>query len=742
MRKKLLFMFLICAVAMSLGWFIYITLSYPFTGIVLEKNDDDEWVIEEFDSVGVDVGLKLNDIILEIDNLNPNEFFTVQKFHSLEQFNQVLVLRNNERIEINKQHSPVLSIFEIFILLSSLLCLLFIYILFNKTTPSKSIKYLMMVHFVFFIIFITAGASSRSDIFATIIILIVVPLSPIVFLNFLYEFLREKGGITFTTKFFKYIYFFLIAVLIFPQLIYFLDHPRIYDFFAIFRTIVVILFLLGIILNIAFVTYIHLKYRKLKLYTSTIIRSVLFSLLLSFAPICILTIIPELLIETYLLDIKYSIWFMLFFPFSFTYLIISKQIYDLNVITRRVLFITIFSLLPSIFIISLIIYIFIPEVSLMQLPAAVLILSLILFVTLFSTRYIINKFEKWIYPKRHSLKTNLNHIIEKLGAITNFHEFKSIILPEIIKLYKVHGAAIILIYKNNYESISEGTIDIKEVKNLLKFPKNLEEHPFYTSYLINQHNKYSSYLVLTKKINNTMLGLEEKQWLLLISSYLKICLENIYYLRKLRFELQEKERFRIATDLHDSTMQDLFFLKRRLGKVVENESINLEEIKEMDNILDYIDIINLNLRQGCFELYPYTIQDMGLKQAIHKLIEQLQSTHDLEISFISVNEVENYSVRQKRQLFRIIQELLDNTIKHACASSVNISFNIKNNILQLTYEDDGVGFNTKIISEGLYKPTDSGLDQVRYRVLDLNGKFKIISSTQSGVQIKMMFPIG
>ncbi|NBI30645.1 sensor histidine kinase [Chengkuizengella marina] len=738
MKKKLSITLLICLITIAQAWFIYITFSYPYAGAFLDKNEADQWVIESFDSIGIDLGLEVDDIILEVDHFNADQHFTIQKFRSLEHFQHAVVLRNGKIIEITTENSAALSVFEVVILLTSIPCLLFVYLLNVYMPQSKSAIYLSVVHFHFFIAFSSVGASNRGDILAKIIVYTLVASAPIFFLHFLYELLKEKGDITKSTQVFKYFYLSIIFF-VFIQLLYFTNLPQLFNFHTLNRNIVMCLFLIGIILNFIFLTYTYFKYKKS--YSSTIIKVISISLLVSFGPVCLFSFIPELLTGQLWIDTKYTLWFIMFLPFSFTYLIISNQVYDLNIITRRVMFIICYSFLPSIVILTIYIFLIKPGISFKQLIVTLLTTSLILFITLSSTRYMVNRFEKWIHPKRHTLKKSLNQIVEKLGTITNFHEFRSIILPEIIQLYKVHGAAIILIYKNNYESISEGKIDVKEVKNLLESPKDLEEHLFYTSYEINRHTEYTSYLVLTKKINNTVLGLEEKQWLILICSYLKICLENIYYLRKLRFELQEKERFRIATDLHDSTMQDLFYLKRRLGAVKHNESVNEEEKKEIANLLDYIDIINLSLRQGCFELYPYTIQDMGLNQAIHKLIDQLHLTHDLEINFKEINEIENYSMDEKRQLFRIIQELVNNTIKHAQATKVNVTTKIIEGMLHLIYEDDGVGFDVKHRSKYSSERSESGLGQIRYRVIDLNGKLKIKSNVSKGVQIHMMFPM-
>ncbi|MDG0812868.1 histidine kinase [Cohnella rhizosphaerae] len=231
------------------------------------------------------------------------------------------------------------------------------------------------------------------------------------------------------------------------------------------------------------------------------------------------------------------------------------------------------------------------------------------------------------------------------------------ILVDILESLNVSGGAVIFKHNNSTEIISVGEIDHSQIE--IQVSSNSQYDSDLLLFELTRNQDYASYLVLTQKKTNTQLGNEELQWLNLIISYLSVSLENLYlirkmserlehlasqvpseetandiaWFRKLMFELQEKERFRIATDLHDTTMQDLFFLKRKLAALLDKYADDWQDSEQAKSLLDYIDIINMNLRQSCFELHPYLLQELGLVRTIDKLIELEQTTLPFEIEF-------------------------------------------------------------------------------------------------------------
>jgi two-component system sensor histidine kinase ComP len=214
------------------------------------------------------------------------------------------------------------------------------------------------------------------------------------------------------------------------------------------------------------------------------------------------------------------------------------------------------------------------------------------------------------------------------------------------------------------------------------------------------------------------------------------------WFRKVMFELQEKERYRIATDLHDTTMQDLFFLKRKLTAWYEQQAPYGEGDHTINSVLEYIDVINMNLRQSCFELNPYLLQEAGLVGTVEKLVEMEKTTVLFAIDFqaVGISEIE-CDLDTKRHLFRIVQELLNNAKKHSQASLVSLQLTADHSSLVLSYEDDGTGFEVERIEVRDIAGTRIGMEQMKSRILSLNGYFDLATGEGRGLKFKATLPL-
>jgi signal transduction histidine kinase len=135
-------------------------------------------------------------------------------------------------------------------------------------------------------------------------------------------------------------------------------------------------------------------------------------------------------------------------------------------------------------------------------------------------------------------------------------------------------------------------------------------------------------------------------------------------------------------------------------------------------------------------LMPKAISDFGLKDAVLSLVDNLQLSHDLKINAY-LNIQNRFTPKIETNLFRIIQEALNNIIKHAKAKSIFIHLLDKDGNLSLTIEDDGIGFaqNTSSYKEGI------GLKNIENRTYYLNGKCTIESKPGKGTLILIEIPV-
>ncbi|OPB94832.1 ATP-binding protein [Elizabethkingia ursingii] len=199
-------------------------------------------------------------------------------------------------------------------------------------------------------------------------------------------------------------------------------------------------------------------------------------------------------------------------------------------------------------------------------------------------------------------------------------------------------------------------------------------------------------------------------------------------------EGQEQERGRLARDLHDGLGGLLSGTKHQLSYLDPHQSENIEEgisksIKQIDGAVE-------ELRRVAHNLMPDLLVKYGLEVAIQEFASRISnSALDIHTEFINYGN----SLSEEKQLiiYRIIQELVNNAIKHAEASEIIIQISQEENVLNLTVEDNGKGFDYK----GLNVKKTAGFHNIESRVQFLKGTMNIISELNIGTSIELQIPI-
>jgi signal transduction histidine kinase len=188
-------------------------------------------------------------------------------------------------------------------------------------------------------------------------------------------------------------------------------------------------------------------------------------------------------------------------------------------------------------------------------------------------------------------------------------------------------------------------------------------------------------------------------------------------------EGQQKEQQRIAADLHDSIGSQLGLIGLQLRNLAIPDKGLLQPIEEMVNTaLADVRGISHRLHKGLF-------RGSNLDTAIQQIVVTISQSANVTINYQSHGLEDNPSEEAGREFFRIIQELLSNTIKHAEASEVNIDINyFKGEYCNLMFTDDGKGFDTSEKQHGL------GLSSIQDRVDTLNGKLYVSSTVSKGTE--------
>jgi PAS domain S-box-containing protein len=197
-------------------------------------------------------------------------------------------------------------------------------------------------------------------------------------------------------------------------------------------------------------------------------------------------------------------------------------------------------------------------------------------------------------------------------------------------------------------------------------------------------------------------------------------------------DTQEQERSEIGKELHDNVNQVLTTTKLYLDLALTNEELKDELISKSNK--NIVSVIN-EIRQLSRSLMDPSIGDLGLIDTINDLIDNINLTRKLHVHMTVESRIENQlNQNQKLTVFRIIQEALNNAIRHAKASSVSITFKIKKKIAEVVIEDNGIGFQPGLIKRG------AGLKNIQNRIYLINGTQEIYSAPGKGCKIIIKFP--
>jgi signal transduction histidine kinase len=184
---------------------------------------------------------------------------------------------------------------------------------------------------------------------------------------------------------------------------------------------------------------------------------------------------------------------------------------------------------------------------------------------------------------------------------------------------------------------------------------------------------------------------------------------------------QDEERKRVARDLHDDLGGTLTVLKMNLFNAI-NESSTISQKQSLNEVIGQLDDSVAKVRQIANNMMPEMLLKLGLEAAIKDLCTYY-SSDDLHINLDYMDVSESLQEQEKLTIYRIIQELLTNTVKHARARQVLIQCSQMEQTVFLTYEDDGIGLQQKDKSgsQGL------GLENIKARIGYLKGHFEVVS---------------
>lgn len=203
-----------------------------------------------------------------------------------------------------------------------------------------------------------------------------------------------------------------------------------------------------------------------------------------------------------------------------------------------------------------------------------------------------------------------------------------------------------------------------------------------------------------------------------------------------RHEIVKQERQRIARELHDSVSQQLFAMTMLLSALQEsNAEMPAPTRKQLQQVSQMVHSAQAEMRALLLHLRPITLENHSLAQGIQRLFAELdtkvQTNFETRLAEVPLpKEVENH-------LFRIVQELLSNALRHAQATLIECELLKENKMAILRFIDNGIGFDVETARHS----SGYGLTNVTERVQQMGGFIKIISIPGQGTVIEITIPL-
>lgn len=215
-------------------------------------------------------------------------------------------------------------------------------------------------------------------------------------------------------------------------------------------------------------------------------------------------------------------------------------------------------------------------------------------------------------------------------------------------------------------------------------------------------------------------------------------LKNEYQNDLLRSNIrsQEEERKRIAHDLHDELGAVLSIMRMNIVLLEQQETVQGRLLAGLQNIRSLSETAIANIRAISHRLMPPQLEAFGLIKTLESLVEQINATGNIKIELLASVSLQDAPWPVNLGLYRIIMELVHNTIKHAEANMAKIDISLQAQVIHCTYQDDGKGLLKHHEHNGL------GHAGIEARVNSLNGIFEMRNNTLGGFYACIKIPVG
>ncbi|MBP3041267.1 hypothetical protein J9303_17520 [Bacillaceae bacterium Marseille-Q3522] len=739
-------------------YFSYILIKYPLVGIET-KTVNNQWFVDTIYEKGwaANQPIEIGDEIILVNGKTPDKHLQIHYFHLVDLAETITIRnQNSETKEFAITYQHLTNQFFYYLILPgifTIINLLFSIFLYQKKKNDPSAKVLIYFLLSLGICYLSASVSAKGELIGRIVNTVTLPGSLLLLIHFLKSYFSRfhQLFINLRTLVILYIIYGLFLIVELAGIFIIKDtNLSTIDLLYFILLLIILLFLLG-----------RFYWKNRNSDVNAVLKILLFSMLLAFAPFVFLYVVPELIFHTRLLSAESTAVFLIVIPVSFVYLQLSDKLFDINFILGRLRY---YGLLSLFF--SLIITGFLAVINKTELLSVTNFLSFLLLFAcsvlfLFLKEFLDYKMRHHLFSPRGKFQNSLNKYFQKAkeetkvaSLITNLkNEIRDVLTikeVEYLKFSKLPDSADWVVENNDIASPFIANLEM--IKWERYHAGALVEMPEGFAIVVGEEANWKSVIVCGVKRSKVKLNMDERIWLETITYFSSIILENFQliedllqklesykaepaqypnWLSKLLFSISEKERLNLAADLHDSVLQDQIQLMRDV-EILKEAKNNQSDKKHLQEIIEKIlDNIHL-LRETCNDLRPPLLSETGIIQSIKLLFDQTK----LRANFLLHQEIDNtISILDQDvelAIYRVIQELFHNAMKHSQATEVWLALKQRDQLLQIQYKDNGVGMDPEKLGNSFQT---MGLWGMKERIRNIGGKVDIASSPGKGMNV-------
>jgi signal transduction histidine kinase len=191
-------------------------------------------------------------------------------------------------------------------------------------------------------------------------------------------------------------------------------------------------------------------------------------------------------------------------------------------------------------------------------------------------------------------------------------------------------------------------------------------------------------------------------------------------LLSISLESEKKERKRIASDLHDGVSGDLNAVRNFVVLLAQQEK-NEEKKALYTEIKDTLQQTVNNIKNISYNLMPSSLDNLGFIPTLKDYIDRIRKANQITIEENYESDFADISINHAYELYRIIQEILNNCIKYGKISSIHVQIKETNGLLYIEIKDNGIAFD---FEEALKQTKGMGLKNIKSRIQHIKGQFK------------------